>query len=198
MSTDYRISKEVSASDLFGGRLERFGIREHVTPETSETQRCLTDGRNFVWVWLTEDNFVSCLTRYGFNPPQKILNAISKLLDAEIFSEYQPQYWGFDTQEEWDAAEEEMANVGRNRFYAELRAYVRGEPNDIRPGTVGEKKAEIAKKLVQEDATIIDDKDRLFAAIDKMNRPPPPRPTTPQEEAFWKLICTHEDDLPQA
>ena len=149
MSTDYVLSKKVSANDLFGGRLATFGIREHVASGTSETSRCLTDGRNYLWVYLTEDGFVGSLSRYGANAPGKILAAISEAFETDVFSEYEPQYWGFDTQEEWDAAWKKIGDQHRDQFYADVCAYIRGEPNDIRPGTIGEIKAKIAKTLVE-------------------------------------------------
>ena len=76
MSTDFILSKKVSFRDLLGGRLATFGIREHVSSDTSERSRRLTDGRNYLWVYLTEDGFVGCLSRYGDNSPGKILAAI--------------------------------------------------------------------------------------------------------------------------
>jgi hypothetical protein len=50
-------------------------------------------------------------------------------------------------------------------FYTAVCAYVRGEPNDVVPGTVGEEQAEIAKRLFQDNSSILDDKDRLLAEI---------------------------------
>jgi hypothetical protein len=44
MSTDFILSRKVSARDLFGERLATFGIREHVASETDERSRRLTDG----------------------------------------------------------------------------------------------------------------------------------------------------------
>jgi hypothetical protein len=44
------------------------------------------------------------LTRYGGNDPGKILKALANVFDTDIASEYEPQYWGFDTQEEWERA----------------------------------------------------------------------------------------------
>ncbi len=64
----------------------------------------MTDGRNFLAVYLTEDGFVDFLTVYGVDAPGKILHAISEAFDTEIFSEHEPQFWLFNTQEEWDAA----------------------------------------------------------------------------------------------
>ena len=56
MSTDYRLLRKASACDLFDGRLEEFGVREHVKPEaTTETSRLLTDGRNYLWVYIDDD-----------------------------------------------------------------------------------------------------------------------------------------------
>ena len=108
MSTDYRLLRKVPACDLFDGRLEEFGVREHVKPEaTTEKSRLLTDGRNYLWVYIDDDGFVDCLTRYAPNgAPGKILNALANVFDTDIVSEYEPQFWGFDTQEEWDAWQE--------------------------------------------------------------------------------------------
>ena len=50
-------------------------------------------------------------------------------------------------------------------FYTAVCAYVRGEPNGIVPGTVGEEQAEIAKRLLQDNPAILDDKDRLLAEL---------------------------------
>ncbi|HYB05180.1 MAG TPA: hypothetical protein VED02_00345 [Methyloceanibacter sp.] len=110
MSTDYRLFEEVTVDALFDGRLEKFGVREHVKPdETSKTQRCLTDGCNFLWVYIDDAGLVSCLSRYAPNgDPSQILNAIARAFDTDIFTEYEPQFWGFDAQEEWEAAMDQM------------------------------------------------------------------------------------------
>src|SRR3954449_9729236 len=52
-----------------------------------------------------------------------------------------------------------------DHFYPAICAYVRGEPNEIVPGTVGEEQAEIAKCLFQDNPAVLDDKDRLLAEI---------------------------------
>ena len=202
MSTDFILSRKVSANDLFGGRLATFGIQEHVSSDTSERNRCLTDARNYLWVYLIEDGFVGCLSRYGANAPGKILAAISEAFETDVFSEYEPQYWGFDTQEEWDAAEQKLADQHRDRFYADLCAYIRGEPNDIRPGTIGEIKAKIAKTLVENDAALLqpENKDRLLAEMDAIyDRDHAVFITLgPEDIALAEMLATHEDDLPQA
>src|SRR5262245_9316500 len=87
--------------------------------------------------------------------PGYILTAISDEFDVGIVSEYEPQYWGFDTQEEWEAFEERRAKEIDEKFYIELSKYLRGEPNDIKPGTVGMGEAEIAKTLVEKDPSLL-------------------------------------------
>jgi hypothetical protein len=88
------LSKKVSARDLFGERLKKFGIRERVAPgNDNERSRCLTDGSQFLAVYLTEDGFVGFLTPVGADFPRKILDAICEAFGAEIFSEHDPQFW---------------------------------------------------------------------------------------------------------
>jgi hypothetical protein len=136
MSTDFAPLKKIAARDLFDRRLEDFGVREHIKPDaTTETFRCLTDGRNYLWVYINDAGMVTCITRYGANAPGKILNAMGEAFNTYIVSEYEPQFWGFDTQEEWDAAMEQMAKESEEEFYVEVINYIRGQPNNIKPGS---------------------------------------------------------------
>jgi len=48
MSTDYAPFNKIRPRDLFDGRLEKFGVREQLTDDTTETSKCLTDGRNWL------------------------------------------------------------------------------------------------------------------------------------------------------
>ena len=53
----FALLKKVRACDLFDGRLEAFGVREKIVPdETTEQERCLTDGRNHLWVYINDDD----------------------------------------------------------------------------------------------------------------------------------------------
>jgi hypothetical protein len=203
MSTDYALLKKVTASALFDGTLEKFGVHEHVKPdETSKNSRCLTDGRNFLWVYIDDAGLVTCLSRYGANAPGKILNAIAQALDTDIVSEYEPQYWGFDTQEERDAAMKQMDKDYEEKFYVSVINYVRGQPNDILPGTIGARQADIAKKLVEEDPTLLamENKNQLLRKIESIyQRDHAVIITLTQKDvALAKMLATHEDDLPSA
>ena len=171
MSTDYRPLKEIAACDLFDGRLEEFGVRVHVKQDEEtggEEVRMLTDGCNYLWVYSDDDGFVF-FTRYMPNGnPGKILNAIAEIFDADIVSEYEPQYWGFETEEEWDAAVNKRAEEHEREFYIELLKYCRGEPNNIKPGTAGMAMADIAKKLGEKNPSLLlpENKDKLRNEID--------------------------------
>jgi hypothetical protein len=173
MSTNYMLAIAVTAHDLLGVRLNKFGIREHLAAKTDEGSRCLTDGRNYLWVYLTEDGLVGSLTRYAGNASGKILDAIAEEFDTAIFSEYEPEFWGFDTQEEWDAAMDEMADPQLNEFYADVCAYVRGEPNEIGSGSIGEIQAKIAKTLIEKDPSLLEpqNKDKLLREMDAIYAP---------------------------
>ena len=100
MSTDYRPLRNIRACQLFDGRLEELDVYEHINPETTTIKRrCLTDGRNYLWAYIGDDDFLTSFTRYAPNgDPSKILDAVKVVFDTYIVSEHQPQYWGFDTQ----------------------------------------------------------------------------------------------------
>ena len=86
----------------------------------------LTDGRNYLWVHIDDGGFVS-FTRYAPNGnPGKILGAVEDAFETYLASEYEPQYWGFDTEEEWEAAVNKRAEEHEREFYIELLKYCRG------------------------------------------------------------------------
>jgi hypothetical protein len=202
MSTDYATLNKVHITDLLDGRLEEFGVREHVHPtETTATHKCLTDGRNFLWAYGDKSGFVSVITRYAGNAPGKILGAIAEVFDTGIVSEYEPQFWGFDTQEQWDAAWKELAKKDQDRFYLDLLNFVSNKPHDVKPGTIGEIQAKIAKQLVEADSTLVQPErsEEFLNKIDEIyDREHTVTITlSDQDIALACLLSTHEDDLPQ-
>ena len=101
MSAEYKTSKRIATSDLFDGRLERYGIREAVHEDWGdEYLRCLTDGHNIIGV-LLNDEYVWQFTRNSLAGGYGILSVIAEVFNVEIFSEDDPQYWGFETHEEF-------------------------------------------------------------------------------------------------
>jgi hypothetical protein len=164
MSTDFRPLTNIRACQLFDGRLEEFDVYEHAKPDmTAITRRCLTDGCNYLWAHIGDDGFLTSFTRYAPNgDPSKILNAVGEVFDTYIASEHEPQYWGFETQAEWEVSwTKESKRLSREfrkaerKFEIELSKCLREQPNGIEPGTVEETKAKIAKNLVEDDPTLL-------------------------------------------
>ena len=77
--------------------------------------------------------------------------AIADQFDVDIVSEYEPQYWGFETEEECEAAWAAMAQKDEQDFYNEVTKFVRGEDHDIKSGTIEMIQAEIVKRLIAEN-----------------------------------------------
>lgn len=169
MSTSFRPLFPLQMSDLFSGRLEKHGIHEHISRmHTTDTCRCLTDGQNGLWVFADEDGLVTTMSRGRLmDLAEAIVAKITRGFGVEIVNSQFPQYYGFDTQEEMDAAEEEAAREYWDELYPQLIAYVRGEPNRIEPDTGGERYAQIACELVGEDASLLwpENRDAFIHAV---------------------------------
>ncbi len=170
MSTVFRTEKEITFEELFDGRLESFGVKEEVVEgDTAADMRCLIDGPNYVWVF--GDEKVGSITGYGpANNPNKILSAIAEAFETDIFNEHQPQYWGFETYEEWDKAWRKNHEEQQAQFYVEIIKYITGQPNDIIPGSVGMTKANIAKELITKKPNLASPNciEKLMEAIDRI------------------------------
>ena len=151
MSTDFRPLGRLAATDLLDGRLTAYGITEHWN---SEGQLCLYDSMNYVHVHVDEEGVVRWFARYAGNNGSYILASISEVFGLRIVSEYEPEYWGFETQAEWDAADEALSREYEDRFYADVIRYAKGEDNEIGLGTVAHIKAEIAKTLIAEEPNL--------------------------------------------
>jgi hypothetical protein len=136
------------------------------------------------------------------NAPQRILHAIADEFHADIVSEYEPEYWGYKTKEEWEMACAAMAEKDEQDFFNEVAKFVRGVAHNIRPGTIGMTMAEIAKRLIAESPDLLaEDRrsdlikavnlvyDKDHAVIVKL---------TDTDVATARMAGTHEDDLPQA
>jgi hypothetical protein len=107
MSTVFAALKKISITELFDGRLDTFGVLEFIEEDgQKENRRVLTDGDdNYLVVVIDENDNVDYFVRYaGCNAPWLILDAIEAAFDTRIVSENEPEYWGFETEEERDAA----------------------------------------------------------------------------------------------
>jgi hypothetical protein len=105
MSTYWSVSKKIPGRDVFDGRLEEFGIREHIVPgQTTDSYRCLTDGHAYVWVRMDGNGFF-----WHVRGVSKILYAVADAFETEVVSEYQAKFWGLETEEEWEKWQQEIA-----------------------------------------------------------------------------------------
>jgi hypothetical protein len=102
MSIDFIPATRIPISDLFDGRLETYGIRG----AAKNGKGYLFDKIGSVTVYGDKDNSTSCFTSYDFSDPTKILLAIQNEFQTKIFSDCEPQYWGFDTVDEWENSTE--------------------------------------------------------------------------------------------
>ncbi len=168
MSTDFRPLTPIHFAELFDGRLKDLGVHEHQNKDQPSIAKCLTDGRNFLWVHSNEQGFVDSFTRFGGNSPQRILRAIADKFDVDILSEYEPEFWGYETEEEWHAAWATIAEKDEQDFYNDVVRFVRGDSHEIGPGTIGMIRAEIAKRLVWESPELLDEDKRreLIKAVE--------------------------------
>jgi hypothetical protein len=80
---------------------------------------------------------------------------VADVFQTEISSEYQPQYWGFDTDEEWAVAMETMAMEEESKFQENLRKFLRDQPHGLKSGTDEMVQAEIGKSLILRDPELI-------------------------------------------
>jgi hypothetical protein len=168
MSTDYATEKKILFADLFDGRLKKYGIEEVRKLEGPCEFHYLTDGTNCLLVSRMADGMLGSISRHGGNNPRQILDAIREAFDTVIFSEYQPQFWGFNTREERDAAQDALHKKDHDKYCRELYKFLKGEDNDTRPGTNGMIKAELIKKVVDQHPELMvpANKDRIFALMD--------------------------------
>jgi hypothetical protein len=151
MSITYRPLSTICIDDLIDGRMKNVRVHERRGLKHGPCEKCLTDGENFLWVDFDAEGEVTRFRSYIPNgDPHYILSAIAQAFDVQIVSELEPKFWGFETQAEWDASWEALAEQHEQQFYGEVMKFVRGEPNDIKPGTIGMNQAEIIKGVVAE------------------------------------------------
>jgi hypothetical protein len=101
MKHEYKTNKDILASDLFDGRLKKSGI--HEDGQARENYRCLTDGENCLGVQINDAGHITGFTREWsgkWGSPEKILSAVSDAFETKIFSWEEPEYHGFESEEQ--------------------------------------------------------------------------------------------------
>ncbi|MCX7310243.1 MAG: hypothetical protein NTV56_00590 [Alphaproteobacteria bacterium] len=204
MSTNCRPLSKIPFVQLFDGRLEKYGVRERISADTTKNKnRRDLVGRDGVLAVYREEDGGCSFTRLCFTPvPWAVLDALDKEFKIEIVTEHQPQYWGFDTEEEWEAFNKKTSKEHEDEFYADLLNYLNGRPHKISRGTVGMQRAKIAKKIVKRDPELLQPKNRTalmqaVIAIYERDHAVIVR-LTDQDIASVKMMAARTDDLPKA
>ena len=115
MGSEYRAEKDILASELFDGRLQKLGVREH--GQARKNHRCLTDGENCLGVRINDAGYVAGFEREwngNWGSPEKILSAVSDAFETKIFSYREPEYYGLKSEEEkaaWRSEQDEYLGI---------------------------------------------------------------------------------------
>ena len=157
MQVDYRFDIYAPIDEVFDGRLAKYGINEIVKDgRSSETERCLTDGFDSVWVYGHVSPSPGCSIDYRFDDAPGIYVRLQQLFQTEVLSDNEPQYWGFDSHEDWDNHLAKQAERERNRLYDDLVNFLTLRAHPFQKDTVGMGKALVAHELVVNDPTYLD------------------------------------------
>ena len=167
MSTDYCAIPAIHLDTFFDGRLKKFGL--DIVPDKTCADRpssgYITDGNHCLHYVYPEG------TAFGiiFNGSCRILLTVAEAYDVRIVSEHSHEFWGFETEEEFDLWHIEQAKKHEDEFYNDILKFVRGEEHNLRPGSVGMGTAEMAKKLIAECPELLAEDRRadLFKAAEE-------------------------------
>jgi hypothetical protein len=80
-------SRDIFASDLFDGRLNKFDIQEKHAARIDGQKRYLSDAYGSLTVYIDNQGRVIELVNYGFSDPVNILCSIQKALKVRLRSE---------------------------------------------------------------------------------------------------------------
>lgn len=114
MGNEYE--KKILASELFDGRLKKFDIQEHDRGHSDRNYRCLSDGEKRLGVLINEVGYITGFVREwngDWSAPEKILSAVSDAFHTKISRYGEPEYHGFESEEEKAAWASKQKDVER-------------------------------------------------------------------------------------
>jgi hypothetical protein len=121
MSIYFSPSKPIPACDLLDGRLGRYDLTVHQSPD-DPTRYVVTDGVNSMCLGANSDDgsSITDMTWYCCmkNEAGFILEALQESFDVVIYSEYEPEYWGGTCP--WDMLEDDLVESGGSALSEEL------------------------------------------------------------------------------
>lgn len=102
MSTDYRFEPNVPFKKVLK-KLPK-GIVIEDNPKNTDTEKCLTDGSDYIWLYDCGGN--ASFTRWGGNDPHEMLEAIADKFKVAILSEHDEGYFTDEELAEFEAVDE--------------------------------------------------------------------------------------------
>lgn len=209
MSTDYCLVPMIPAKAFTPEALAPYGIS--VSPVSAElrnefrnpdTTYCVSDGNNRLFVYRHPCGDYDITLGCSRGVLTKITGALCDAFDVKVYSEYDPQYWGCDTQQDFEDALKKLDDEADEEFYRQLLRHLNGEPGVFDPTTNGFRMAEYAEHLVATDPSWLESarRDDLIRELYTYLRDNVCVSVTITSEmiAAAEMLSTHEDDLPHA
>ena len=201
MSTSFRPIPDIPFNQLFDGRLDKFGVREKAERDPTARIRSLVGSDGVLEAYKNDDG-TSFFKRRSFTPfPWSVLDALTEEFEAELVSEHDHRFWRFATKQEETEIHEKLAKESEDKFYQDLIHHLRGEPNGLSAGTVGMRRAEIARILVANDESLLapDSRQQILEAVDVIyDRDHALKLTlTSKDMAAVELMVARKNELPQ-
>jgi hypothetical protein len=81
--------------------------------------------------------------------PWSIFDALNREYGTEFFSEHDHRFWDFDTAEEWDKFQNQIAKGNNDDFFVEIIRYARGEPNGLIQARSALRKLKLPRPLLR-------------------------------------------------
>lgn len=161
MTTTFRFDKPITVDALFGGRLADAGISENV--------RILTRGDETLCVEIDGSGTVT--TAQTNDAAENIVPEIAKRFATRIFSEDDPEFWGFTSKAEWADAKRKEAEAARAaaaedqaRCRRETLNFLRRRPHNLRPGDYDF--VMVAALVHATDPTLLKDEERFWGDVE--------------------------------
>jgi hypothetical protein len=160
MSTYYRPIRPIQMSELFSGRLKKYGIYDD---SIGDARRLagevpgprVSKGTHFIVLHVTpgdnDNDTVAEFASYNEDKeidPHGIIAAIADEFDTEIVSQHDPRYWGYNNFRDWNAAFYAQTSARLDAAYKEIIHYVEGKPCDL-TNIRGRRRAQIGQRLIK-------------------------------------------------
>jgi hypothetical protein len=158
MCTYYRPIRPIQMSELFSGRLKKYGIYDDSIGDARRLAGELpglnvSNGIHSIVVHVRPDDNDTVAEFASYDEdneidPHGVIAAIADEFDTEIVSQHDPRYWGYKNFRDWNAAFYAQTSARLDAAYKDIMNYVEGKPCDL-ASIRGRRRARIGKRLIQ-------------------------------------------------